>query len=147
MVVSVAFSSPLLCCLCVSFGALHISVALHLSVITALSDGSAGVTQEGVFFFLYFCFAPPSSRVLVFVSIARRVRPTLSLVDRYIDVSVYSRACRFRLLGSIVSKNSQFVYCFLLCRDSNSRPNRQKVSRIPTEPQGRPVRRAFSESR
>ena len=41
-------SSHLFCRLCAPFDALHISVALHLSVIIALSDGSARVTQEGV---------------------------------------------------------------------------------------------------
>ena len=58
---------PIYSVVCVHlFGALHILAALHLAVITALSDGSAGVTQEGVntgafFFFWCFFFAPPSS--------------------------------------------------------------------------------------
>ena len=41
------------------FGALHVSVAQHLLVIIALSDGSAGVTQErGFFLLLVFHFSP-----------------------------------------------------------------------------------------
>ena len=73
------------------FGALHISVALHLSVIMVLSDGSAGVAQKGVntgafpfFFYFFLPHLPPA--VPAFIFIARRVRPSLSVVNNDVGV-------------------------------------------------------------
>ena len=71
------------------FGAVHISVALHFSVIVALSDGSAGVTSDGVntgaaLFFLEYCVCSTCLKQIIFI--ARRVRPSLSLVNSSSDV-------------------------------------------------------------
>ena len=97
-------------CVCVYVPFILSSYALHLSVVMSLSYGSAEVTQEGVntvglfssFYIFFLPHLPPA--VLAFIFIARRVRPSLSLVDSDVDVCVYSRACRFQLLGSNLRK-------------------------------------------
>ena len=78
------------------FGVLHISMALDLSVITALNirriswDHTGGGTHPGPFSSFHVAFLPHvPSAVLAFTFIARRVQPPLSLVNDEVDMCVY----------------------------------------------------------
>ena len=84
------------------------------STIRRVSLGHTGGGKHRSFFSSSYIYFQPhlSPAVLTFIFIARRVRSSLSLVDSGIDVCVYSRACRFQLLGSNVRKKSQFVFDF-----------------------------------
>ena len=122
------------------------SVCVCVVVPSILSAGfylwgaSAGVTQEegqhtGDFYFLFVLGSPPSfcGACLSFF-IARRVQHSLSLVDREVDFCVPTTKS-LSTVGCCARKNPR------LLRDLNPRPNRQKVTRLPTEPPGRPASR------
>ena len=70
------------------FGALHISVALHLSMTMILSDGSIEVTGGNTVFssFLVSFLPHLHPAVLTFIFVARRVQPSLSLVNNDVEV-------------------------------------------------------------
>ena len=118
-------------CVCVVVPSI-LSAGFHLW------GASAGVTQEegqhtGDFSFLFVFDSPPSfcGACLSFF-VARRVQHSLSLVDREVEFCVPTTKS-LSTVGCCARKNPR------LLRDLNPRPNRQKVTRLPTEPPGRPV--------
>ena len=119
------------CCVCVVVPSI-LSAGFHLW------GASAGVTQEegqhtgDFFFFICFWFSTFLLRCLPFFFIARRVQHSLSLVDREVEFCVPTTKS-LSTVGCCARKNPR------LHRDLNPRPNRQKVTRLPTEPPGRPV--------
>ena len=89
------------------------------------------------FFFLFvFWFSTFLLRCLPFFFIARRVQHSLSLVDREVECCVPATKS-LSTVGCCARKNPR------LLRDLNPRPNRQKVTRLPTEPPGRPAMRVI----
>ena len=102
-------------------------------------DVPAGVTQEeGHTGFLIHL----PSAVLALIFLARRIQPFLSLVDREVECCVLTILMVLHLLGLFI-----FIYCYFMVRKvcvTTSRfeltSQRQKVSRLPTESPGQPVR-------
>ena len=88
-------------------------------------------TQE-VFISFVFVSPPSFCGACLFFLIARRVQHSLSLVDREVECCVPATKS-LSTVGCCARKNPR------LHRDLNPRPNRQKVTRLPTEPPGRPV--------
>ena len=115
-----------LLCVCV-----RASVVVPFILDVRLLDVPAGVTQEeGHTGFLIHLL--PAVRALVFL--ARRIQPFLSLVDREVEFCVLTNqsfsTCWAFFFFSCEEK-SQFAW---LHRDSNSRPNVRRFSKLPTEP-------------
>ena len=92
-------------------------------------DVSAGVTQEGHTGFLI--HLPSAALALIFI--ARRIQPFLSLVDREVEFRV--------LTGQLFSTCWAFlgkIPVRVTAPRFELTSQRQKVSRLPTEPPGRP---------
>ena len=99
-----------------------------------------GRTSQG-----HTCFLHLSSAMLALIFIAIRIQPSFSLVDRVVEFCV-SFSPSWVLLFFIY--RSRLSYLIILCgkfpvRVTASRfeltSQRQKVSRLPTEPPGRPA--------
>ena len=71
-------------------------------------------------------------RCLPFFFVARRVQHSLSLVGREVEFCVPTRKS-LSTVACCARKKTR------LLRNLNPRPNRQKVTRLPTQPPGRPV--------
>ena len=85
-------------------------------------------------FISYLClvFHLPSAVLAFSFSIARRVQHSLSLVYREVEFCVPTTES-LSTVGFCARKKPRSL------RDLNPRPNRQKITRLPTEPPGRPV--------
>ena len=101
-----------------------------------LVDGPAAVTQEeGHTGFLTHL----PSAVLALIFLARRIPPFLSLVDREVEFCVLTNTS-FSTCWALL-----FIYYLFLGEVKSQLPGieltcqRQNVSRLPTEPPGRPV--------
>ena len=113
-----------LVCVCVCM-----CVVFPFIVDVRLVDVSAGVTQEGHTGFLIHL----PSAVLALIFIARRIQPFLSLVDREVEFRV--------LTGQLFSTCWAFlgkIPVRVTAPRFELTSQRQKVSRLPTEPPGRP---------
>ena len=101
-----------------------------------LADVPAGVTQEEDH--TGFLIHLPSA-VLTSIFLARRIQPFLSLVDREVEFCVLTVLIVFHLIGI-------FFFFFgeeksrLLGFELTPRRVRKTVSRLPTEPPGRPAK-------
>ena len=106
----------------------------RFSPLGRVSRGHTGgrPTHRRFFFFICFWFSTFLLRCLPFFFVARRVQHSLSLVDREVEFCVPTTKS-LSTVGCCARKNPR------LHRDLNPRPNRQKVTRLPTEPPGRPV--------
>ena len=113
----------------------YVCVVIPFILDVRLVDVPAGVTQEEVHtrFFIHL-----PSAVLAFIFLARRTQPFLSLVDREVGLCVLTNqsfstcwAFFFFLLGKIPVRVTAPRF--------ELTSQRQKVSRLPTEPPGRPV--------
>ena len=94
-------------------------------------DVSAGVKQEeGHTGFLHL-----PSAVLAFIYIARRIPPPLSLVDHEVEFLCTHEIILLHLLGIMRGK----ISVRLTAPRFELTSQRQKVSRLPTEPPGRPA--------
>ena len=100
-------------------------------------DVPAGVTQEeGHTGFLIHL----PSAMFAFIFLARRIQPFLSFVDREVEFCVLTNYNRSPFVGHFF-----FFFFFFFCGEKSRLPGfeltsqRQKVSRLPTEPPGRPV--------
>ena len=95
-----------------------------------LRRASRGPTED--FYFLFVFGSPPSfCGACLFLFIARRVQhcfPSSTAKSTFCVPTTKSLST----VGCSSSKNPRSL------RDLNPRPNRQKVTRIPTEPPGRP---------
>ena len=108
---------------------MRVCVVISFILDVRLVDAPAGVTQEEGhtgFFHL-------PSVVLALIFIAGRIQPSLPSSTMQSNF-VYPRTNRSTLVGH--EGKSQFV---LLHRDSNSRPNVRRFSRLLTDPPGRPA--------
>ena len=106
----------------------------RFSPLGRVSRGHTGgrPTHRRFLFFICFWFSTFLLRCLPFFFIARRVQHSLSLVDREVEFCVPTTKS-LSTVGCCARKNPR------LLRDLNPRPNRQKVTRLPTEPPGRPA--------
>ena len=103
----------------------------HFILDVKLVDAPDGVTQEGHTDFLHL-----PSAVLALFFIARRIQPSLSLVDRGVDFLCAREIIVLHLLGMILEK----IPVRVTAPRFELTSQRQKVSRFPTEPPGRPAR-------
>ena len=115
--------------------------SFHLFWTSSSLDVPAGVTQEeGHTEFLI--HLPSAVRALIFL--ARRIQPSLSLLDREVEF------CVLTIQSFSIRWASLFYFIFILLarkipfqvyRDSNSRPNVSKGYEVTSELPGRPVPR------
>ena len=106
-----------------------------------LVDAPAGVTQEeGHIEFLHLPFA-----LLALIFLARRIQPPLSLVDREVELCSYPRINHSPLVGNVFFR---FLFLFYFLRGKIpvrvtaprfELTSQRQVSRLPTEPPGRPA--------
>ena len=114
-------------CLCVC-------VVIPFILDVRLVDVPAGVTQEkGHTGFLHF-----PSAVLALIFLARRIQPSLSLVDREVDFLCTHELIVLHLLGMFFFCEEKFPVRVTAPRFELT-SQRRKVSRLPTEPPGRPA--------
>ena len=88
--------------------------------------------KEILISYLFLVFHLPSAVLAFSFSIARRVQHSLSLVYREVEFCVPTTES-LSTVGCCARKKPRSL------RDSNPRSNRQKVTRLPTEPPGRPT--------
>ena len=116
-----------------------VCVAIPFILDVRLMDVPVGVTQEeGHTGFLHL-----SSAVLTLIFLARKIQPFLSLVDRGVEFLCTNELIVLHLLGILL-----FFIILFFVRKIQVRATapgfeltseRQKVSRLPTEPPGRPA--------
>ena len=121
-------------CVCVCMCCRPIYSERRFSPLGRVSRGHTGgrPTHRRFFFFICFWFSTFLLRCLPFFFVARRVQHSLSLVDREVECCVPATKS-LSTVGCCARKKPR------LLRDLNPRPNRQKVTRLPTEPPGRPA--------
>ena len=99
------------------------------------SRGHTGGRPTHRRFLFFICFGPPHSffGALPFLFYREKGSALPSLVDREVEFCVPTTKS-LSTVGCSARKNTRSL------GDLNPRPNRQKVTRLPTEPPGRPVR-------